>query len=304
MNNSPVVLFAYNRPYHTEITLSSLSNNDLSFDTNLYIYLDFPKKKEDQILVNEVFSVCNSFSKKFKKVCIIKRSYNYGLADNILLGVSEVVERYGRVIVLEDDLLLSKYFLSYMNSALNIYNNIPSVWHVSGWNYPIESVSKNEAYFLPVMNCWGWATWKEKWQHYEKNTEGMMKEWSFFKIFKFNLYGVYNFWKQVKWNHKGIINTWAIFWYATIFENKGLCLNPPKSYVNNIGLDGSGENCSSYDPFNELICEESACSFPNKLDICKKNMIKIKLFYLRYKLSILHRLFFRLKDKYFKKNGE
>jgi len=224
------------------------------------------------------------------------------LAANISSGVSEVVKKYGKVIVLEDDLLLSPFFLDYMNSALNIYHDNSKVWHISGWNYPARSLTNNESYFLPVMNCWGWGTWADRWVSFDKNPNALLSSWGFFKIFRFNLYGLYDFWKQVRLNHNKKINTWAIFWYATIFEHDGLCLNPKNSYVKNIGLDGSGENCSSYNPFRVFISEKKCDVFPDENIICKKQFFRVKLFYLRYKLNIFSRVLYRIKDRILKIN--
>lgn len=110
-----------------------------------------------------------------------------------------------------------------------------------------------------TMNCWGWATWSNRWDHFEKNAEKLVQDFSRRDVYEFNLFNSENFWGQVIANKKNKINTWAIFWYAVIFMNNGLCLNPSAQYVLNIGLDGSGEHCGSRDVFatkkikNELL---------------------------------------------------
>lgn len=177
-------------------------------------------------------------------VKVIERISNVGLAENIIDGVTQVVNEYGRVIVLEDDLVTSPYFLNFMNDSLEFYKYEKKVWHISGWNYPIDPEGLPETFFWRVMNCWGWATWSDRWQHFERNPEKLISEFSKEEIMLFNLNGSHDFWRQVRGNVEGRLKTWAVFWYATIFKNHGLCLNPTQTMVNNIGHDGSGSNCS------------------------------------------------------------
>jgi len=79
-----------------------------------------------------------------------------------------LLNEYGKIIVLEDDLLTSPYFLKFMNEALEYYKNEKKVWHISGWNYPINNEGLDDVFFWRTMNCWGWATWADRWQYFEK----------------------------------------------------------------------------------------------------------------------------------------
>jgi len=103
----------------------------------------------------------------FKKVTVVERDKNMGLADSIIDGVTTVVNQYGKLIVLEDDLVTSPYFLKFMNDALDFYQHEKKVWHISGWNYSITTNDLDDVFLWRLMNCWGWATWADKWQHYE-----------------------------------------------------------------------------------------------------------------------------------------
>ncbi len=245
MAYAPIVLFVYNRSWHTKRTIEALQKNELAGESELYIYSDAPKNKEDEKRVREVRSYIHKID-GFKKVTIIEREKNLGLAGSIIDGVTKVVNEYGKVIVLEDDLVTSPYFLRFMNDALEYYEDEKRVWHISGWNYPIKIKTEetNRVFLWRVMNCWGWATWADRWQFFEKDTEKLMREFSNEAIRKFNLDGVENFWEQVVLNKEGKIDTWAIYWYATIFKQQGLCLNPVRTFVDNIGFDGSGVHCS------------------------------------------------------------
>jgi hypothetical protein len=245
---APIVLFVYARPEHTRLTLEALAANVLAKQSDLIIYSDAARGDNEAGQVQAVRSVIHA-AKGFRSIDIIERETNYGLSRNIIEGVTEVCRRYGRVIVLEDDIVTGPYFLSFMNATLERYANDSRVWHISGWNYPIDSSGLGDAFFWRVMNCWGWATWADRWKHFQKNPQRLVESWDKEKIRHFNLDGAHDFWAQIQANQLGKLNTWAIFWYATIFENDGLCLNPARSFVHNIGHDGSGENCGGSDFF-------------------------------------------------------
>lgn len=252
---APVVLFAYARPEHTLKTVNALKENFLACETELFIYLDYPKKAEHKSDYDAVNNIVSNLT-GFKKIHIIKRTENYGLAKNIMTGVSHIVNEFGKVIVVEDDLVTSKYFLSFMNESLERYKTNKEVWHISGWTYPVNFEIKEDVFAWRTMNCWGWATWGDRWQHFEKKPTELIETFSKQDIKKFNIDSTHNFWKQVEANESGRLNTWAIFWYATIFKNNGVCINPTKTYVHNIGNDGSGENCGAWDIFTSPLATE------------------------------------------------
>ncbi len=264
---APIVLFVYNRPEHTRSTIEALQKNPEARDSTLYIYSDAAKNQKDDENVGEVRNYIHQVN-GFGDVKVIEREQNLGLANSIIEGVTTLCEHHGRVIVLEDDLVTSPAFLAYMNRALNHYESQKDIWHISGWSYPVEQqAALGDAFFWRAMNCWGWATWRDRWDHFKKDPVRLISTWSEQDIRRFNLDGRINFWKQVVLNHKGQLNTWAIFWYASIFENQGLCLNPSRSYVVNTGHDGSGENCRKADHFSsfqELNCKRNL-EFPTAI---------------------------------------
>ncbi|GGC06865.1 glycosyl transferase [Marinobacterium zhoushanense] len=244
MSLAPIVLFVYNRIDHTKSTISALANNELAQQSDLYIFSDAAKYEKDTGKVIEVRNYIKSID-GFNSIKIIEREINLGLAKSIIDGVTEVIDKYGKVIVLEDDIVTSPYFLKFMNSALDTYLYSQEVWHISGWNYPVALNKEKDVYFWRVMNCWGWATWKNRWDAFRKDPERIISDWSDQQKYDFDLEGTSAFWPQIIDNKLGKINTWAVFWYATIFEADGLCLNPAISYVDNIGRDGSGVNCGN-----------------------------------------------------------
>jgi Predicted glycosyltransferases len=244
MTNSslaPITLFVYNRPEHTLRTLEALANNILANESILYIYADGPK--ED---IEDVASTRKIIRQKqwCKEVHIIESKVNNGLADSIIRGVSEVINKYGKVIVLEDDIVTSPYFLQYMNDALSLYENEDKVMHISSFVPKTTGAEKlQETYFLRFMSCWGWATWKRAWDKLITDISYLHKSLPKRADFKeYNLEGALNQYALVELNYRGELKTWAIKWYSTIFIDNGLCLYPRQSLVENIGFDGSGEN--------------------------------------------------------------
>ena len=242
MSLAPIVLFVYNRLSHTERTINSLRNNKLAEASELFIYSDYAKNKDSKREVQEVRDYITRVN-GFKSVTVIFRDKNLGLAESIMDGVTSIVNRYGKVIVLEDDIVTSPFFLKFMNEALDYYKENNKVWHISGWNYPINQDDLGDVFLWRLMNCWGWATWKNKWSFFDKDADFLIKKFKKIDIHEFNLDGFENFWHQVLQNKKGEINTWAVFWYAIIFKQNGLCLHPTHTFVENIGLDGSGVHC-------------------------------------------------------------
>lgn len=237
---APIVLFVYNRLWHTQQTINALLKNELAIESDLIVYSDGGKDDASWSLVNNVRSYLKTIT-NFKSVTLFFRDKNIGLATNIIDGVTSVVNKYGKVIVLEDDIVTAPSFLKYMNEALEFYKYTDKVWHVSGWNYPIERVDSisDDVFLWRVMNCWGWATWHDRWRYYKKQPDYLIKNFTDADKYRFNVDDSYDFWSQILDNQSGHINTWAIFWYATIFEHDGLCLNIYNSLVRNIGFDGN-----------------------------------------------------------------
>jgi hypothetical protein len=249
---SPIVLFVYNRPWHTRQTVEALQKNELASESELFIYSDAAKNEEANEKVQEVREYIKTID-GFRKITIIEREINWGLADSIIDGVTMIVKEYGKIIVMEDDLVTSPYFLKFMNEALEFYENKKKVWHVSGWNYPIKTDNLEDVFLWRVMNCWGWATWADRWKHYDKNVDTVIGSFTRKDIKRFNLDGVENFWSQVLANKNKTMNTWAIFWYVTIFKQDGLCLNPTQTFVENIGHDGSGMHCGEIKDYVDIL---------------------------------------------------
>lgn len=237
MNLAPIVLFCYNRPENTKNTLEALSQNDLADQSILIIYCDGPKKgasAADLERIEEVRTLVAS-EQRFKQAKVIKKSENVGLANSIIAGVSDTVNSYGSAIVLEDDILCSKYFLTYMNEALLKYEHNSKVFSIGSCNY--FAIGKNipETFAIPVADCWGWATWKNRWDLFEYNSQKLMDEITKKNLInEFSLLGYYDFFGMIKLQNEGKINSWAIRWQAVLFLNNMLTIYPNPSVTQHV----------------------------------------------------------------------
>ena len=294
-NLAPIVLFVYDRPNHTMRTLEALRNNFNADRSNLYIYSDAAKDELSLKKVEEVRAYIKNF-KGFKKIEINERPKNFGLAASITSGVTEILDEFGKIIVLEDDLVTSPYFLNFMNKALDYHIDHKNVWHISGWNYPIHDAIQQDYFFTHVMNCWGWGTWKDRWQNFNIDKKQDIYTWDKAKIREFDLDNSGIFWSQIIANKNNKINTWAVFWYATIFANKALCLNPSQSFVKNIGFDGSGVNCGEESNQVDIELSQKDIEFSNNIFKNEIAINEIKKFYLKNKKSLFTRVYSRLEQ--------
>lgn len=242
MTCSPIVLFVYNRLEHTRRTIEALKQNILSEDSDLIVFSDAPKTAGRVELVREVRKYIREIE-GFKTVTIVERDANLGLARSIIDGVTTIVNKYGRIIVLEDDMVTTPYFLTYMNEALEKYADDERVVSIHGYVYPV-ALPLPEAFFLPGADCWGWATWSRGWACFNSDGQFLLDELKRRKlILAFDYNGSCLFSKMLEGQIKGTNDSWAVRWYASAFLAGKLTLYPGRSMVNNIGNDNSGTHC-------------------------------------------------------------
>jgi hypothetical protein len=237
---APIVLFVYNRPEHTLKTLEALSRNDLAASSDLYVFADGAKAGASEEVLRNIEKVREIVKSKSwcKRVQLIESAKNKGLADSVIEGVTRIVNEYGRVIVLEDDLLTSPFFLEYMNGALDLYTNEDDVACISAYIYPVPE-NLPETFFIKGADCWGWATWKRAWETFEadgKKLRDRLRK----REKEFDFGGTYPFTEMLEHQITGKNSSWAIRWYASAFLENRLCLYPGRSLIQNIGFDGSG----------------------------------------------------------------
>lgn len=289
MSLAPIVLFVFNRPEHTLKTLEALSQNYLADQSDLIIFCDGPKEvisEEELRAIQEVRKIVKK-KKWCRTVEIREFEFNNGLANSIIAGVTEIVNKYNKVIVLEDDLITSPFFLRFMNDGLIKFDNNKNVYSVNGHMFPIE-VNSAESVLLPYISTWGWATWRDSWETLDVNMTGYQNliSSSFLKQ-RFNL-ADYDYTHMLSFKN----NSWGIKWYFSVFSQNGLGLFPTKSLVSNIGFDGTGTNCGDENLINSI--------YKNEISVKVLNSIDFKFYskYLLYfkKENIEYRKRFKIKN--------
>lgn len=239
---APILLFVYNRPEHVRRNIQALLKNELAAESELFIYSDAAKDETSQAAVKEVRTFIRSIQ-GFKKITIIERAENWGLARSIIDGVTTLINRYGRVIVLEDDLVVAPHFLQFMNDALETYRDEERVGHIQACDFTHDP-SLPDTFLIKWTGSWGWGTWDRAWKHFNADGKVLLAELESRKLtYTFDFNGKYGYTRMLRRQIKGKNNSWAIRWNASLFLKDILSLNVGKSLVQNEGFDGSGTNC-------------------------------------------------------------
>lgn len=244
MRYAPVIVFVYNRVDKAKKTLESLDNNFLAKESDLYIFSDGPKNENDIDKVQNVRKYIKQFScsSYFKKIEIIESQENKGLAKSIIGGVSEIISKYNKVIVIEDDLICSDNLLNFMNDSLDFYQENKDIWSISGYTYPLNSLKNyaSSVYLTYRGSSWGWATWKDRWDTVNWNMDYFPKlllnpiKMSNLKKAGSDLY------QMLYYQYKGNIDSWAVRWVYNQTQQRKYTVYPTETFIYNIGLDGSG----------------------------------------------------------------
>lgn len=244
---APVIVFTYNRLDHLKKTLCALERAKGADESELYLFADGYKGDKDRTQVQAVHAYLREYEKQslFAGVHAVYRDGNKGLAESVITGVGSVIEKYGRVIVVEDDLVVSEDFLDYMNAALDHYESHPDAWAVSGWSPDVPELGMLSAdtFLWYRSSSWGWATWLDRWRMIDWSLKEYPKfRFSVKKRRKMNRGGA-DMADMLDMQMQGKIHSWAIrFAYAESMNGK-LTVFPKISMVINCGRDGSGTNC-------------------------------------------------------------
>lgn len=251
MQFAPIIIFAFNRLESLKATLASVLRNSEAADSELYVFVDGPRpnkegEKEKVLAVQEFVKTISGFN----SVHYIFAEENKGLGPSIIAGVTEIINQYGKVIVLEDDLILTRNCLSFMNQGLEKYENEQKVFSVCGYSNEVK-IPKNysfDSYFCTRSSSWGWATWADRWN----SVDWELKDWSVYKnkASAFNKWGGSDCWGMLNNWHNGKNQSWAIrFCFAQFLQNR-LSLFPIISKISNNGFGTDGTNCTrSYNRF-------------------------------------------------------
>jgi len=256
MKTAPIALFVYNRPKHLQKTIIALQKNELAAASDLFIFADGLRHISHEEGFRQVQNILKQNFTGFRKVEICYRPKNYGLAQNIMSGVSQLIEQYGEIIVLEDDMVTSPFFLRYMNQALQMYHDCDEVISIHGYIYPVQQ-SLPETFFLRGADCWGWATWQRGWALFEADGTKLLKELRMRKLtYEFDFDNTYPYTKMLLQQIAGKNDSWAIRWYASAFLHNKLTLYPGRSLIHNIGNDGGGVHAQATECFTNSLLEK------------------------------------------------
>lgn len=264
----PIILFAYNRPVHTLRVLEALKCNTLAEQSHLHIFVDGPKADASAQTIEQIDEVrevvkrdkwCGSVEYHISQT-------NIGCRDSIINGISEVLKESDAVIVLEDDIITSPHFLSYMNGALEYYKDMQSVFSISGWNYPENRLNLPENYkydvylSLRLLN-WGWGTWRNRWNKVDWSKDFISDFLSDTTLVEaFNRAGD-DMSIMLQDEYEGRSDAWDIQFAYNHFKQGAYSIVPCVSYTQNIGLDGTGSHCGTTEKLNNDLsrCSSNVC---------------------------------------------
>jgi Glycosyl transferase family 2 len=241
---APIALFVYNRPEHTRRTIERLRDNALASKSDLHIFSDAAKNENTSAAVEEVRKLIQSID-GFRSITILERHSNFGLAASVIDGVSQLCERYGQVVAVEDDLLTAPDFLTFMNSALDRYRSTSRVFSIGAFSFGVRAPQgyPSDAFFSYRSCSWGWATWRDRWVE----VDWEVSDYRDFRsdrrrTGKFSRGGG-DLVRMLARQMAGQLDSWAIRWAYTHCAHDAVALLPVESRVFNIGLDGSGTHC-------------------------------------------------------------
>jgi hypothetical protein len=293
-NLAPIAIFAFKRPQHTARTLAALARNPEFLQSPLYIFCDGARRPDEAAAVEATREAVRAIEHPNK--VIVEAERNKGLANSIIHGVGHLCDSYGRVIVVEDDLVVSECFLHYMNGALDRYANDERVMQISGHMFPVSLEDRGESVLLPFITSWGWATWQRAWHSFDPNMQGYESLKSSRALrHKFDLDGAFPYYSMLNRQRRGEIDSWAIRWYLTCFQRGGLTLYPTSSLVDNIGFDGSGTHCDVRESIEQIVFRNAPISrFPSSdIDVTAYTRVKQ---HLAAENSLFQRIYRRLKQ--------
>ncbi|MGE5558748.1 MAG: glycosyltransferase family A protein [Bacillota bacterium] len=267
---APVALFVYNRPIHAQMVLDKLTNCNGFRDTDVYIFSDGSKNSRDVASVEETRQRIKVFASAHGNIRVIESEYNKGLADSIVSGVDYILGRSEQIIILEDDCVPSSDFLDFMLKCLIKYKDENRIMSLSGYALPIRLPPDYpyDIYYTYRSTSWGWGTWGRAWKYFNRsgNLLDEIKKSRTLKE-KINRIGA-DLIPMLEMHAKGQIDSWSVFWSIAIIKNNGLCVNPTKSRIENIGFDGTGVHCGKSGKFKVGISSsDKEIVFPEEVKV-------------------------------------
>lgn len=251
---APVAIFAHRRPEHLNRLINSLHRNEPFARSPVFIFCDGPRSESERPSVEQTRAVARD--RLGDRAEIIESAANKGLARSIIAGVSLLCERFGRVIVLEDDLVLHPGCLGFLNAALDHYEHEPRVYHVNAYRYPLPP--QPAPTFSRLASSWGWATWQRAWRDFEPDAAKLSRTLVQRRLVRaFDFQGTFPYHRMLENQVLGKVDSWAIRWYASILLKEGLTVVPNAAQASNLGFDNSGVHCGTTSKFDVALGEAS-----------------------------------------------
>ena len=259
--------------------IESLQANPAARASDLFVFADAPKKPEQAQAVRDVRELVRGIE-GFASVTLIERERNLGLSGSITDGITRLCAERGRVIAVEDDLVVAPGFLEFLNRGLDRYADTARVLQISGYMFPTDG-SSMQAAFLPIISCWGWASWKRAWDQYDPKMTGLSRLAQDKGMRRrFNLDGAYPYYAMARQQERGKIDSWGIRWHLSVFMHDGLVLYPPRSLVRNEGVDLSGTHGEGHKQLQAPLGQgDFGCSnfsFPKGVEVADDTFGQVK----------------------------
>jgi hypothetical protein len=268
---APIGLSTYGRPQHLVQTIKALKKNTLAPKSELFIFSDAPKLG-DEDRVAAVRNYIRTFV-VFMSIHIIERENNDRVA-NSRGGLEMLLDRYGKVVFLAEDIVTAPSFLAFMNEALLKYEKNDRIFNVSGYTPPINFPTNydHDVFFLRRISAWGFGIWKDR---FEQLGYMSPEEYELFasnkeKVKNFVRAGGTDLMLMLKADAYGEIDAGDVKMMYAQFKSDQYTVYPTISLVENIGHDGTGVHCDNTDKFDVALSDKSSFRFPDELTIDRR----------------------------------
>ena len=246
---SPICIFVYKRYEQTKMMLDSLLACPECAESDLYVFMDEARNDGEAKAVEKVRSLFDDIQ-GFKAVHPFPARMNKGMANSVIDGINKVLTERDDVIVLEDDIVVSPDFLTFMNSALTVYRDRKDIWSISGYTPKLDILDSRDpkgVFLVPRAQCWGWATWKDRWEMVDWEVNDYSKLAKDRKARHHFDLGGNDLFRTIEMERKERIESWAVRWAYAASKNNMLTVNPIQSKTQNIGLKTSTSHVGWHD---------------------------------------------------------
>lgn len=251
---APVVMIAYNRPDLIRWTMNNVALADGAANHEIFMFIDGPRNEDDELKQELIYSSVISYQARLPRLKVIRRGRNYGCRGNIVDAISQIISKYGRAIIVEDDILVSRTFLDYMDEALSFYENDKRIWSINAYQSPVLQIPSDyphDVYLNPVNMCWGWGTWADRWGQVDFD----LKDWGAMRndpdmIMKLNKAGRH-LRGMIERQYAGQLKTWDVQCAYHVVKNGLMSIEPKYQLSKNIGFNSlvGGEHYTMDLPF-------------------------------------------------------